>query len=249
MRMPAPYFVPTAFIGNWIGQVGGGTVEFWMSGLKAWHDVNGAPWHGESRWVKVMCCTANKEGTPFQREQRGPAKIQHLFTIRSQLHLHAPFDAALCADACATFWGCRRLGETTDPSLADFTTKFHVAHGVALKHISIPDGAKAYATPLPWTKSTCEHGHLLTIIAHDNDFCPLKAFDNHLLVNTTVPANVQLFAFQAPDGSWAPMTKTWLMKRSTQIWDAAGILGVFGHSSCIKPHWQLHRTPTRRRTP
>ncbi|KAJ7333492.1 hypothetical protein DFH08DRAFT_708228, partial [Mycena albidolilacea] len=39
-----------------------------------------------------------------------------------------------------------------------------------------------------------------------------------------------LFAFQASNGSWAPMTKTWFMKRCTQIWDAAGILLGFGHS-------------------
>jgi hypothetical protein len=35
MRMPAPYFLLTAFIADWIGRVGGGTVKSWMSGLKA----------------------------------------------------------------------------------------------------------------------------------------------------------------------------------------------------------------------
>jgi hypothetical protein len=57
------------------------------------------------------------------------------------------------------------------------------------------DSKKAYTIPLPWTKSTHERGGLLTITAHDNDFCPLKAFNNHLLVNSAVPANTPLFAF------------------------------------------------------
>ncbi|KAJ7301303.1 hypothetical protein DFH08DRAFT_616068, partial [Mycena albidolilacea] len=229
-RMPAPHFLLTAFIADWIGRVGGGTVKSWMSGLKAWHDINGAPWDGDNRWVELARRTANKEGTAFKREQRGPVTMQHLVALRSQLHIHTPFDAAIWATACATFWGCRRLGETTVPSLADFNPKFHATRAAVVKAITTPDGTKAAAIPLPWTKSTRERGGLLTIMGRDDELCPLKAFSNHLLVNAAVPADAPLFAFQAPDGTWAPLTKTWFMKRCTQIWDAAGILRAFGHS-------------------
>jgi hypothetical protein len=152
MRMPAPYFLLTVFIANWIGHVGGGTVKSWMSGLKAWHDINGAPWQGDNHWVELARCTANKEGMAFKREQRGPVTMQHLVALRSELHIHAPFDAAIWAIACATFWGCRRLGETTVPSLADFDPKLHVTCGTVAKAITTPDGTKAAAIPLPWTK-------------------------------------------------------------------------------------------------
>jgi hypothetical protein len=33
--------------------VGGGTVKSWMSGVKAWHHVNGTPWEGDDRWVEL----------------------------------------------------------------------------------------------------------------------------------------------------------------------------------------------------
>jgi hypothetical protein len=95
IRMPTPYFLLTVFIANWIGRVGGGTVKLWMSGLKAWHDINGVLWQGDNRWVELARRTANKEGMAFKREQRGPVTFQYLFALRAKLHLHAPFNAAL----------------------------------------------------------------------------------------------------------------------------------------------------------
>ncbi|KAJ7848011.1 hypothetical protein B0H14DRAFT_3453373 [Mycena olivaceomarginata] len=142
--MPAPYFLLTAFIANGIGRVSGGTIKSWISGLKAWHDINSAPWQGEKCWAEVARCTANKEGTAFKREQHGLVTLQHFFALRSQLHLQAPFDAAIWAIACTTFWGCRHLGETTVPSLADFNSKFHITRGEAPKHITTPDSGRAY---------------------------------------------------------------------------------------------------------
>jgi hypothetical protein len=204
-----------------------------MSGLKAWHDINGVPWEGDNRWVELARRTANKEGSAFKREQCGPVTMQHLVALRSKLHIHTPFDAATWATACITFWSCRRLGETTIPSLADFDPKFHVTRATAVKAITTPDGTNAAAIPLPWTKSTRKRGGLLTITARDNEVCLLKVFNNHLRVNDAVPADAPLFAFRAPDGTWVLLTKTWFMKHCTQIWDAAGILRAFGHSFCI----------------
>jgi hypothetical protein len=46
-----------------------------MSGLKAWHNINGTPWEGDNHWVELTRHTANKEGTAFKREQRGPVTM------------------------------------------------------------------------------------------------------------------------------------------------------------------------------
>ncbi|KAF7368677.1 hypothetical protein MVEN_00192000 [Mycena venus] len=43
-QMPASHFLLAAFIAQHVGTVGGGTVKSWMSGIKAWHDLNGAAW-------------------------------------------------------------------------------------------------------------------------------------------------------------------------------------------------------------
>jgi hypothetical protein len=156
--------------------------------------------------------------------------MQHLIALHTQLHIQAPFDATIWATACATFWGCGHLGETTVPSLADFNPKLHVTRATVVKAITTPDGTKAAAILLPWTKSTHKCGGLLTIMARYNELCPLKVFNNYLHVNTAVPEDAPLFAFRAPDGTWALLTKTWFMKCCMQIWDAASILCAFGHS-------------------
>ncbi|KAJ6458898.1 hypothetical protein DFH09DRAFT_891039, partial [Mycena vulgaris] len=107
-RMPASNFLLAAFIAHHVGSVGGGTVKSWMSGIKAWHDVNGAPWEGEDRWVELARRTANKQGTAFTRAQRGPVTIEHMIALKSVLNLSLPFDAAVWSLATAAFWGCRR---------------------------------------------------------------------------------------------------------------------------------------------
>ncbi|KAJ7334765.1 hypothetical protein DFH08DRAFT_965516 [Mycena albidolilacea] len=125
------------------------------------------------------------------------------------------------------------------PSSPILTPKLHVTRSMVVKAITMLDSTKAAAIPLPWTKSTHERGGLLTITARDNELCPLKAFNNHHLVNAVVLADALLFAFQALDGTWPPLTKTWFMKRCMQIWDAASILHAFGHSFRIGSSTEL----------
>ncbi|KAJ6601481.1 hypothetical protein B0H10DRAFT_1746793, partial [Mycena sp. CBHHK59/15] len=101
-RMPASHMLLASFIAHHVALVGGGTVKSWMSGLKAWHDLNGAHWDGDDRWVELARRTANKEGTAFKRAQRGPVTIQHMIVLRSALNLSLPFDAAVWALASAS---------------------------------------------------------------------------------------------------------------------------------------------------
>jgi hypothetical protein len=155
-RMPTPYYLLAAFITAHVGQVGGGTVKSWMSGLKAWHDIHGAHWEGLDRWVELTRCTANKEGTNFAREQWGPVTIAHMVALRATLALSKPFDAAVWALATAAFWGCHCLGELSVPSALDFDPKFHITRAVLMRLVTAPDGTSAMALPLPWTKSTRE---------------------------------------------------------------------------------------------
>ncbi|KAJ7651546.1 hypothetical protein DFH06DRAFT_900440, partial [Mycena polygramma] len=107
-RMPASHLLLSSFISHYVGTVGGGTVKSWMSGVKAWHDLNGAKWEGDDRWVELARRTANKEGTAFKKDQRPPVTIEHMIALRAVLDLSKPLDAAVWALACAAFWGCRR---------------------------------------------------------------------------------------------------------------------------------------------
>ncbi|KAJ7692261.1 hypothetical protein B0H17DRAFT_1200596 [Mycena rosella] len=206
-RMPASHFLLAAFISQHVGTTGGGTVQSWMSGLKAWHDINGAPWEGKDRWVELARRTANKQGTAFKRAQRGPVTIQHMITLRSSLNLSQPFDAAVWALACAAFWGCRRLGELTVPSPDKFDPNFHVSRSATVRQIFPNSETSAITIPLPWTKSTRERGAMLTLTGRADELCPEKAFRNHQRISAAVPGDAPLFAFSASTSGWSPMTK------------------------------------------
>ncbi len=128
--MPASYALLCAFIGQYKGQVGGNAVKNWLSGIKAWHDVNGAPWYGHHRWVELARVSARKEGASHKRPLRAPVLIAHLKALREDLDLSKPRDAAVWAVASVTFWGCRRLGETVVAKVSDFDAAYHVTRGV-----------------------------------------------------------------------------------------------------------------------
>ncbi|KAF7330695.1 hypothetical protein MSAN_02447600 [Mycena sanguinolenta] len=229
-RMPASHLLLAAFIAEHVGTSSGSTIKSWMSGIKAWHDINGAPWEGEDRWVELARRTANKMGTKFKREQRGPVTIEHLIALRCALKLSSPFDAAVWSLALAAFWGCRRLGELTVPTLEKFDPKYHITRGTPHNRIRSSNAARATTLHIPWTKSTREQGGRLTLTTRGDDFCPEAAFEEHLRVNAKVPDSAPLFAFDAGNGKWSPMTKDFFLRRCMDIWAKAKMARVHGHS-------------------
>jgi hypothetical protein len=125
-RMPANYALLCAFIGEYKGLYSGNTIHSWLSGLRSWHIMNHAPWHGDDSWVHLAHTSANKEGTKHNLAPHAPVSIEHLSCLRRALDLSNPFHAAVWAVALVTFFGCRRLGETTPTTAAAFDSKYHV---------------------------------------------------------------------------------------------------------------------------
>ncbi len=105
-RMPASELVLAAFASAWVGRVGSSTVDNWMAGLRFWHTINSAPWHGD-RLLKAACATLGKLQPP-PKPKRPPVTLEHMHALRSGLDLTDAFDAAVFALACTAFWGCRR---------------------------------------------------------------------------------------------------------------------------------------------
>ena len=116
-RMPASYPLLCAFIGEHKGRQAGNTIRSWLSGIRAWHVVNHAPWFGDDEWVHLARVSANKEGTKHKRSLRAPVSIEHLLALRRALNISTPFHAAVWALALCTFFGCRRLGKLVLPLL------------------------------------------------------------------------------------------------------------------------------------
>ena len=106
-----------------------------MSGIHVWHLANHASWLGDDNWVQMACASANKEGSHHKRALRAPISIEHLTALLKAIDISTSFHAAVWAVALTTFFGCRRLGETTVSSVASFDPRYHVLRsaGVSFK--------------------------------------------------------------------------------------------------------------------
>ena len=133
-RMPADYALLCAFIGEYKGLQSGNTIRSWLAGLRSWHIMNHAPWYGDDSWVHLARISANKEGTKHKLALRAPVSIEHLSCLHRALDLSTPFHAAVWAVALVTFFGCRRLGETTLTVAAAFDPKYHVLRSTTYVH-------------------------------------------------------------------------------------------------------------------
>ena len=133
-RMPASYGLLCAFIGEHKGTISGRTIRSWLSGIRAWHLANHAQWHGDDKWVQMARTSANKEGAHHRRPLRAPVSIEHLLALRRVLSLSDSFHASVWAAALITFFGCRRLGETTISSPSSFDGRYHVLRSTMYAH-------------------------------------------------------------------------------------------------------------------
>ncbi|KIL71851.1 hypothetical protein M378DRAFT_65500 [Amanita muscaria Koide BX008] len=194
-RMPASKYLLASFISEQAGSCSASCIKNWMSGLKAWHEINSAPWNGEDRLVQLSRSLAAKNGTSFSRPKRPPITRDQLTALRGRLNIREGKDAAFWALATTAFWGCRRLGELTIPKTDGFDKKLHVqktavsfTHGSSARSPSI-------SFDIPWTKTTKEKGGKVVLTARDDDLCPVTALLNHILVNHKVPPDVPLFSY------------------------------------------------------
>ncbi|KAF7291618.1 hypothetical protein HMN09_01252900 [Mycena chlorophos] len=217
----------TAFAAEHISEVGGGTVKSWLAGVRASHDVVGAPWNGETRMLELVRRTAYKEGTHHTKPPRPPATLEHMRALVDNLDPKSGEDVAVRACALAAFWGCRRLGELTIPKGDGFETKYHVARNATVERAD-----NAFKFHIPWTKSTGVKGGDVVLTDRDDDLCPSKALSLHFSVNDNPPrGDIPFFAFRSSeDGKWYPLTKSYFLSRCAAIWKACGLDDLAGHS-------------------
>jgi hypothetical protein len=130
-RMPASYGLLCAFIGEYKGTISSKTIRSWLSGIRAWHLANHAQWSGDDKWVQMARTSANKEGAHHKCPLRAPVSIEHLLALRRVISPSDPFHASVWAAALITFFGCRRLGETTVPSSSAFDIRYHIVRSTA----------------------------------------------------------------------------------------------------------------------
>lgn len=228
-RMPASSFLLVTFISHYAGSFSGSTLNLWLSGLRSWHILHQAPWFGDDDLVKLARTAAHRLGTSHKRPPRPPVSIHHLQHLRSQLDLSVSFDAAIWAAATVSFFGCRRLGETTVPSPSKFSPLHHVTRDTSIAFKTLSNGSSA-SFRIPWTKTTKSDGALVVLTSRSDDLCPVSALKNHLTVNADAPRSISLFGYKLVSGSWSHMLKSSFMSRVSLAWSSSPLSRVSGHS-------------------
>jgi len=229
--MPASYLLLSAFIKEHSGTVSHLAIKNWMSGLKAWHDINHANWEGNDRWVELARTGAKKQGASFKRPKRAPVSLSHLHSLLANLDISTPKHAAIWAAACVAFFACRRLGEILVKADASFDPAYHVRKGTIISIRSVNSSSKSISFPIPWTKTTKEEGATVVITSRSDVLCPVKALLNHIQVNFDVPDGAPLFAYAIPEPPrWHHLNKIDFMRICGGIWTKANLPDVLGHS-------------------
>ncbi|KAH7868142.1 uncharacterized protein C8R40DRAFT_995890, partial [Lentinula edodes] len=230
MRMPASEVLIAGFVGAHAGTVSGSTIRSWLSGIRAWHILNRAPWPSNSEFITLARRAANIKGSQHKRPLRNPITLQHLLVLHSALDFSVPFHCAIWAVALICFWGCRRLGELTIPSKSAFDPKFHVIRSGILSDFLLQSSRTRIKFHIPWTKSTKELGADVVASRQPTSLCPCKAFEQHWQMNAAVPEGSSLFSFIDKSGCSQHMTKSIFLKFVSDIWTRASMQHVLGHS-------------------
>lgn len=230
--MPASPILLAAFVAENKGLVEGGTIAQWLAGVRQHHLINRAPWNGDDDWVALGRRTANREGSSKHKPPRPPVTPMYLRVLYEGLDHAAPLDAAIWAAATAAFWGCRRLGEVTVPTLEALDGTYHVLREVesAFFRMEILGGTESNSFRIPWTKTTREKGASVVLTGRRDELCPVRAMRHHLLVNVGAAQKDHLFAYNAGGYVFLPLVKPKMLARCGKIWEEAGLKALSGHA-------------------
>ncbi|PPR05117.1 hypothetical protein CVT24_010092 [Panaeolus cyanescens] len=235
-RMPAHPDLVSAFVASAAGAVSGSTIKAWLSGLRAWHIFNKAPWK-EDDFLSLVRTASKKVGVAKKRPLRAPVSLAHLKTLLDSLDIVVcREDAAIWACATTTFFGCRRLGETTLTS-PPFNAYRHVSRGGDISS-RCGEGSivvDSVCIHLPWTKTTKDLGGKIILTRRNDRFCPVFALRNHFELNAIKDnedgKTISLFAFRDHDGEFRQMYKEEFLDKVQTVWKTAPELDqVSGHS-------------------
>jgi hypothetical protein len=227
-RCPISPTLLLAFLSSCAGAYSGSSLGNYAAGLKAWHLLHGHPWLVQTNELKAILDGATALAPPSsKRAKRDPFTPAILISMREQLDLNDPKDAAIFACITTAFYSVARLGELTVPALKDFDPARHITRG------NVSEGQDRNLLPvtifhLPSTKSSPIKGEDAYWAAQEDLSDPKAALTNHLRVN---PAenSTHLFAWKHPKGL-RPLSKKEVIKRITTIASIAHIPNLKGHS-------------------
>ncbi|KDQ62028.1 hypothetical protein JAAARDRAFT_121512 [Jaapia argillacea MUCL 33604] len=220
-RCLASSILMLTFISSCAGSYSGKTLVNYFVAIRAWHTLHGQPWNMDNTEMKAVLDGAAILAPPSSRRpKREPFTPKLIASIRTQLDLSNPLDAAVYACLTTTFWSTARVGEFTLPNLKAFDPRLHVKRGED-RH-----GLQVTVFNLPFTKCSAS-GEEVYWARQDGVFDPEAALSNHFRINDP-PPDAPLFAWKHSQGL-RPLTRTEFLKRLGLVATTLSIDSLKGH--------------------
>lgn len=234
-RVPASEFLLCAFASvAALEVVQRTTLNTWLAGLRAWHLSQGAPWNlSSSDRMEMIKKAVAKRAPSSKKSLRPPVTVQHLRALASRLDLLNSFDIAVFAVACTAFWSCMRLGEILVDSPRFFDPSRSPSKAMVLSMREARGGLPFLSFDIPWTKTTKNDGATVVVNPREGDpTCPVKALRLHRHANgASSDLSIPFFAFSTTsEHTFEPLTRDAFMRRCNEVWVAAGLGKLTGHS-------------------
>ena len=161
-----------------------------------------------------------------KRKKRLPYTPAFMASIRLQLRLDHPIDAAVWACLTTCFYAAARVGELTVPRLTSFDPSQHVTPS-NLRTETNRDNLKATVLHIPHTKAAPIEGEDIFWSRQHGPTDPYEAMNIHFQINK--PSNRDHLFSYTLKGSRRPLTKQAFVKRLALAARAAGLDPLQGH--------------------
>ena len=226
-RAPASSVLIAAFIASLAGSHSGSAISNYLYGICAWHTLHGAKWHLNDTEMAAVLKGADKMApASSKRKKCRPYTIQFITTIRAQLNLEDPLDAAVFACLTTCFYAVARVGEFTVPRLDAFDPDRHVTTANLCKDAN-RNGVEVMVLHIPQTKVAPTEGEDVFWARQEGLSNPYQALENHLRINSPLP-DQHLFTYRFKNGCRA-LTKHAFIKRLATAACAGGKEPLQGH--------------------
>jgi hypothetical protein len=157
-RAPASQALVSAFVAHMAAAYSGKTISNYLHGVRAWHVLHSVPWHLEKGEMDTMLRAADKlTPSASKKKKRQPYTPNFITSLKGQMNLEEPLDAAVFACLTSCFYASARLGEFTVRTLQSFNPNAHVTLQ-NLSHDQDRNGLKVTVLHLPKTKTGGNEG-------------------------------------------------------------------------------------------
>ncbi|KAG1793635.1 uncharacterized protein HD556DRAFT_1443423 [Suillus plorans] len=203
--LPANKFLLCAFAAFKAGSRSSSAIANNMSGIRAWHILNGVPYQEGIRLAYTIRGAHRATPSDSKRPACLPVTIDMLILLHSHLSPSNPLNAAYLAAAdCTTVYlgpsSPRRVSACFSGQVLALPLPYSGKPASNIHHWSL-----SHALP-PLVQIACEHGEDVFLGCQHAPSDPIASLDNHLSVNCLLPCS-HLFAYQGPSGTLVPLTK------------------------------------------